>query len=572
LGEHFGPANIFYDQDSIPIGRDFVEYLDERISQCGVLLALIGKRWLEVKNKEGGNRLFDKDDIVQAEIASALERGITVIPVLVEKAEMPVAEELPSSLKQLARKHASEVGPGMDFEYHTDRLIKGLGKMGIKPLAQEEAVETIEPSRQNQGLPKAKTAKSKSWWSWLPWVRAKNVVCPNCFCPFDTSQLQFRCTNKKCAPENDSEHARFLGVHMLMGGRVIIDPGCKVIEAGKSSCPACADNTTHLICPQCHAQIPHNSWQNPDFICSLMGAVGAGKSLFISVFLKHLYEESAKLMGAGTTFDFSTIEGDRVFKKNRDAVFFRNEQLETTQKYSFNSGLRIPFIGTLKTWRYKEGGYSSKETLKSNLVMYDNAGEDFNSQDDGAYFKRILHSNALVFVVDSLSFPIVGQMIKKTTGSTPSLFSVHPPEDLIRNIYNTYCRQHPNMNIGDKIKAPLAVVLNKLDLAQDLLSPDSKIARSTSHEAGVDMENLQQASEEGRSFIDGIGGAALNNTISERFENFMYFGVSIGRDAQAQDGSSGFEPFQHRILDPMVWLMHQHDLISTKPPAPNGEG
>ena len=49
LEGHFGSGNVFFDVDSIPIGRDFVEYLDEQVSQCDVLLALVGKKWLGVQ-------------------------------------------------------------------------------------------------------------------------------------------------------------------------------------------------------------------------------------------------------------------------------------------------------------------------------------------------------------------------------------------------------------------------------------------------------------------------------------------------------------------------------------------
>ena len=50
LEKRFGPENIFFDLDSIHPGRNYVEYLDEQASQCDVLLALIGPRWVTVEN------------------------------------------------------------------------------------------------------------------------------------------------------------------------------------------------------------------------------------------------------------------------------------------------------------------------------------------------------------------------------------------------------------------------------------------------------------------------------------------------------------------------------------------
>ena len=112
---HFGPEDIFYDVDSIPKGRNFVDYLDEQVSQCDVLLAVIGKTWLDVKTEDGDLRLYAEDDFVRFEISSALNANIPVIPVLVEGAEMPPQKALPSQIGELSLLNAAEVRTGRDF-------------------------------------------------------------------------------------------------------------------------------------------------------------------------------------------------------------------------------------------------------------------------------------------------------------------------------------------------------------------------------------------------------------------------------------------------------------------------
>ncbi len=64
----FSKASIFKDVDSIPLGLDFKEYLDEKVSECSVLLALIGDRWLEARDSTGRRRLDDPSDFVRIEI------------------------------------------------------------------------------------------------------------------------------------------------------------------------------------------------------------------------------------------------------------------------------------------------------------------------------------------------------------------------------------------------------------------------------------------------------------------------------------------------------------------------
>jgi TIR domain-containing protein len=98
------PGQIFMDVSGIDGGVDFVETIESEVRASSVLVALIGRHWLE------GRRLDDPEDFVNREIALALENKIPVVPVLLRGAQMPSAAELPDSLKPLARKNAVEVG------------------------------------------------------------------------------------------------------------------------------------------------------------------------------------------------------------------------------------------------------------------------------------------------------------------------------------------------------------------------------------------------------------------------------------------------------------------------------
>jgi hypothetical protein len=64
---------------------------------------------LESKDASGQRRLDDESDFVRLEIASALQRDIPVVPVLVRGARMPRAEQLPDDLRELAYRNAVEL-------------------------------------------------------------------------------------------------------------------------------------------------------------------------------------------------------------------------------------------------------------------------------------------------------------------------------------------------------------------------------------------------------------------------------------------------------------------------------
>lgn len=49
LESHFGRQRVFKDVDSIPLGVNFREYLDQEVGRCQVLVAVIGPEWLTVR-------------------------------------------------------------------------------------------------------------------------------------------------------------------------------------------------------------------------------------------------------------------------------------------------------------------------------------------------------------------------------------------------------------------------------------------------------------------------------------------------------------------------------------------
>jgi len=124
----FGRQAVFKDVDSIPLGVNFKKYLDTKVSECRVFLAIIGKGWLKASDTEGKLRLKDPADFVRVEIESALKRKIRVIPLLVGGASMPLEKELPPSLAELAYSNGLPIRPDPDFHRDMDRLISFLEK------------------------------------------------------------------------------------------------------------------------------------------------------------------------------------------------------------------------------------------------------------------------------------------------------------------------------------------------------------------------------------------------------------------------------------------------------------
>ncbi|MEM9087280.1 MAG: toll/interleukin-1 receptor domain-containing protein [Cyanobacteria bacterium P01_F01_bin.53] len=120
----FGREAIFKDVDVIDPGDNFRDRINEAVGECQVLLAIIGRRWLQVQDADGHRRLDNPADWVRLEIEIALTRNVRVIPVLLDGVEMPGLQDLPESLQPLCYRNAARVRHDPDFRKDIERVIR----------------------------------------------------------------------------------------------------------------------------------------------------------------------------------------------------------------------------------------------------------------------------------------------------------------------------------------------------------------------------------------------------------------------------------------------------------------
>jgi hypothetical protein len=128
IRERFPREQIFIDIDNIEVGLDFEKVIQEKISTAAAVLVVIGPNWLNAADKSGQRRLDNPHDYVRMEIEAGLRRDTRVIPVLVDDAEMPRADELPEPLKPLALRNAATIQHG-SFTTDAERLATALAKI-----------------------------------------------------------------------------------------------------------------------------------------------------------------------------------------------------------------------------------------------------------------------------------------------------------------------------------------------------------------------------------------------------------------------------------------------------------
>jgi hypothetical protein len=110
------------DVDHLVAGQVFEAELEKALAETDIFLTVIGPRWLEllVERQGSGAR-----DYVREEIAAALQRGIVVIPVLIDRTPLPRAEELPESIGGLVR-HQQHVITHEQFGREVAALVEAI--------------------------------------------------------------------------------------------------------------------------------------------------------------------------------------------------------------------------------------------------------------------------------------------------------------------------------------------------------------------------------------------------------------------------------------------------------------
>jgi hypothetical protein len=128
LSDRFGEDRVFMDVDSIAIGRDFTKAVVAAVSACSLLLVIVGKDWLSSADNNARRRIDNPDDWVRIEIETALQRDIPVVPVLVDEAELPYADDLPPSLRPFIQRQAFRLSHA-GFRAEIAGLIEAVAKV-----------------------------------------------------------------------------------------------------------------------------------------------------------------------------------------------------------------------------------------------------------------------------------------------------------------------------------------------------------------------------------------------------------------------------------------------------------
>src|SRR3954447_26339031 len=104
-----GEDQVFFDVDA-ESGVRVADEIAAAIASCSAFVAVMGRAWLDARDRDGVRRLDASGDLVRRELEAALARDdLRCFPVLVNGAGMPRADELPVSIRPLTQWNAHTI-------------------------------------------------------------------------------------------------------------------------------------------------------------------------------------------------------------------------------------------------------------------------------------------------------------------------------------------------------------------------------------------------------------------------------------------------------------------------------
>lgn len=169
------PADaVFRDVDSIAMGDDFRQRIQDVLVQCAAQVVIIGGRWLDITDEAGRQRLFVSNDLVRIEIELALRMGLSIFPLLVDGARMPHAAALPGAIRPLSSLNAGQIRYDPDFATDIDHVRTGLSYVVSTSPPDERSVVHLKKLEESERS--SERSKDTGRWPDIVELRSSPVV------------------------------------------------------------------------------------------------------------------------------------------------------------------------------------------------------------------------------------------------------------------------------------------------------------------------------------------------------------------------------------------------------------
>ncbi len=400
-----------------------------------------------------------------------------------------------------------------------------------------------------------------------------DIICPHCWNTFSKEYLMYIAAHPNLVGDDklgETQQKRFLPT--------VFNGLNQPLDAEGMVC-------TDMACPHCHLRIPSTIIDLPSLYFSIVGAPSSGKSYFLTSFTHDL---RSLLPG---TFSYSFLDVDpqinSMLSGYERSLYMSSSPdematIEKTQQVGEGfsntvllNGIRInlpkPFIFEIKPMT------DVMEGVHENVILYDNAGEQFQAGQDtveNPATKHLATSNGIIFLFDPTADPNMRLACDRSDPQVANPRKTLNQTDFMLEMISRI-RRHCNMNASEKSHAPCVVAVAKYDVWESLLehrlrelSPWHETLDSIS--ASVSGGMIQDVSFAVRQILlEKI--PSLVSAAESFFEDVTYVPFSsFGTVACSKGSAVGIKPSMIApvwVSVPFIVLLNKLGIIPSAPPA-----
>ena len=353
----------------------------------------------------------------------------------------------------------------------------------------------------------------------------------------------------------DGEQKRFLPSQFNGNGLAI--------DAGGGVC-------TDIACPRCHMSLPRTLLEMPQTVMSVIGAAGAGKSVFLASCVWNCRQ--LLLRRFGLAFTDLAPAWNAWIRAYEERLFFQQDdhalqQIDKTDLQGSNvsrsimldgDSVLVPMPCFFKTAKNKADGGEPRS-----FVLYDCAGEHFRPGADvhsSLVTLNMLGADVLFFLFDPSADPRFRVLLDCGSGTAGNYAQM---QDVLLSEVAAKIAKYYGNSAERKLKRPLLFGISKCDLLRNHLPLGEEPYRETDGGGlALDVGILRKISSAVERLIDGIA-PEVTATAHDISEDVWFVPVSALGHNPMREGVRPCDIKPKWVELPVVFTLAKQGLIPT---------
>ena len=329
-------------------------------------------------------------------------------------------------------------------------------------------------------------------------VLGESFVCPYCRTVSKLGEVMAVAVSSELMGDSvlgEYEARRFLPSHFTKHGLAI---------------DACGGVCTLAACPHCHMAVPQLLLETEQMSLAVIGAVGAGKSVFLA---SSMWECRQKL-SANFGLVLTDLEpaANRWINAYEEKLFFQSEptelqQIEKTELQDPHVSRMVKIRGEnvllpLPSFFYLQ---RPKDETRQSLVIYDSAGEHFRAgapTQNSMVTLNMLTASAIFFMFDPSAEPRFRSMLDMGKGTAQNNAQ---RQDILLSEMASRLRRYMGTKQERRLSKPLIFGVSKADLLRHHLPLGVDVYREGADgKMALDLGALRKVSDETEALLKKV--------------------------------------------------------------------